>query len=211
MSDRVVLYARVSTSDKDQNPETQLYALREYCARAGWEIAGEYVDHARAKDYKHRVNWQRLLDDSRQHRFKTILVFRLDRAFRSVRECSNTVQEWYDRGIAFKSLREDVIDTTTYQGKFILHIMAAVAELESGIISERVSAGIARTKAEGNHFGRKRKPFNWRKVKESLDRGQSISGIARELGYSRAKIYRALSEKLGTTNTMAPDGQKAGV
>jgi len=197
MNDRAAIYARVSTADKEQDPDTQLYALREYCAKAGLEVVGEYVDRARAKDYKRRVNWQRLLRDARRHYFKTVLVFRLDRAFRSVRECTNTVQDWYDRGIAFKSLREDVIDTTTYQGRFILHIMAAVAELESGIISERVKAGIARTKAQGNRYGRKRKPFNWLKVKECLDQGRSISGIAKELGYSRAKIYRILSEKIG--------------
>jgi len=198
MSDRAAIYARVSTADKDQDPQTQLYALREYCTKVELKIAGEYVDYARAKDYKRRVNWQRLLSDARRYRFKTVLVFRLDRAFRSVRECTNTVQDWYDRGIAFKSLREDVIDTKTHQGRFILHIMAAVAELESGIISERVKAGIARTRAQGNRYGRKRKPFNWPKVKECLDQGQSISGIAKELGYSRAKIYRILSEKIGT-------------
>jgi len=201
MIDRAAIYGRVSTADKNQEPETQLHALREYCAKAGWEIAGEYVDYARAKDYKRRVRWQQLLKDARRHHFKTVLVFRLDRAFRSVRECTNTVQDWYDRGIAFKSLREDVIDTTTHQGRFILHIMAAVAELESGIISERVKAGIERTKAQGNHYGRKCKPFNWLKVKERLDQGQSISRIAKELGYSRAKIYRVLSEKIGLQTT----------
>ena len=205
---RCAIYARVSTGDKNQDPETQLYALREYCAKAEWEIAGEYVDYARAKDYKHRVSWQRLLKDARLHQFKAVIVSRLDRAFRSVRECTNTIQDWYDRDIAFKSLGEAVIDTTTHQGRFILHIMAAVAELESGIIGERVKAGIERTKAQGNHYGRKRKPFNWPKVKERLTNGQSISGIARELGYSRAKIYRVLSEKIGPKTTTENGGKK---
>jgi len=64
-----------------------------------------------------------------------------------------------------------------------------------------VKAGIERTKAQGNHYGRKRKPFNWPKVKERLDQGQGISSIAKELGYSRAKIYRVLSEKTGSKTT----------
>lgn len=191
---KVALYARVSTDDKGQDPETQLFAMREFCQKAEWEITGEYIDKARAKDFKHRTAWEKLLADARCRDFKAVLVFRLDRAFRSVRECSNTVQEWLDYGIGFKSLREDVIDTTTSQGRFILHIMAAVAELESGIISERVSAGIARTRAQGNRYGRKRKPFSWEAVKAHLDAGNTITQTADCLGYSRQQIYRAMKE-----------------
>lgn len=191
---KVALYARVSTDDKNQDPETQLFALREYCQKSEYEIAGEYIDFARAKDFKRRLQWQKMLKDARQHNFKTVLVFRLDRAFRSVRECVNTVQEWFDNGIAFKSLREDVIDTTTSQGRFILHIMAAVAELESSIISERVAAGIARTKAEGNSFGRKKKPFDAELVRSLQAQGLSISAIAKQTGYTRQKIYREIGD-----------------
>ncbi len=191
---KVAIYARVSTDDKSQDPDTQLYALREFCKKAEWEIIQEYVDKARAKDFKRRVAWQKLMDDARRREFKAVLVFRLDRAFRSVRECSNTVQEWLDYGIGFKSLREDVIDTTTSQGMFILHIMSAVAELESSIISERVKAGIIRTRAQGNRYGRKPKPFDWYRVKVSLDAGESIVSIAKRLGYSRARIYKGVKE-----------------
>jgi DNA invertase Pin-like site-specific DNA recombinase len=196
---KVAIYCRVSTDDKNQNPETQLYALREYCKKAEWEIVEEYIDVARAKDYKHRVNWQKLLADARQHNFKTVLVFRLDRAFRSVNECTNTTKYWHDIGIGFKSLREDVIDTTTSQGNFILHIMAAVAELESSIISERVTAGIARTRAEGNRYGRKKKYVDWFRVKSGLNAGFSISDLSKQLGYTRQAIYRAIKENGGVS------------
>jgi len=74
---KVALYARVSTDDKEQNPETQLYALRNFCRDASWEIHQEYVDRARAKDYKHREAWQQLQKDARQHKFKAVLVFGL--------------------------------------------------------------------------------------------------------------------------------------
>jgi DNA invertase Pin-like site-specific DNA recombinase len=191
---RVAIYARVSTDDKNQDPETQLFALREFCQKAEWEIVNEYVDRARAKDYKHRVRWQHLLEDARDRAFKVVLVFRLDRAFRSVNECTNTIRYWKDIGIGFKSLREDVIDTTTSQGMFILHIMAAVAELESSIISERVTAGIARTRAQGHPYGRKPKPFDWGAVKTDLDAGLTVSAVARKLGCSRQRIYEAKKE-----------------
>ena len=62
---KVALYARVSTDDKEQNPETQLFAMRNLCRDAGWEVHQEYVDRARAKDYLHRKAWQQLQKDAR--------------------------------------------------------------------------------------------------------------------------------------------------
>ena len=59
---RVAIYARVSTRDKDQDPELQLGPLREYVATRGW-VAVEYVDFAPAGDLRHRTSWRRLLDD----------------------------------------------------------------------------------------------------------------------------------------------------
>ena len=52
---KVALYARVSTSDKDQDPETQLMPMRDFCAAQGWEIFDEYVDYASANDQAHRI------------------------------------------------------------------------------------------------------------------------------------------------------------
>ena len=195
---KVALYARVSLDDREQNPETQLYALRNFCRDAGWEIHQEYVDRARAKDYKHREAWQQLQKDARQHKFKAVLVFRLDRAFRSVRECVNLVEDWYDRGIRFKSVGEDVIDTTTAQGRFILQIMAAIAELESSIIGDRVAAGMARAKAEGKPIGRKLLAVSVISLCDALQHSSSVEQAAEKLGCSRTYIYKELA-KLGTT------------
>ena len=61
---RVALYARVSTSNKDQNPETQLLPLWEFAAAQGWTITGECVDHASATDLRGRTAWRALLDQA---------------------------------------------------------------------------------------------------------------------------------------------------
>ena len=55
---RVAIYARVSTSDKEQDPDTQLMPLRDFCTAQGWEVADEYVDHAPANDQSHRFRWR---------------------------------------------------------------------------------------------------------------------------------------------------------
>jgi len=126
-----------------------------------------------------------------------VLVFRLDRAFRSVKECVNLIDNWQEMGIAFKSLKEEVIDTTTSQGRFILQIMAAMAELESSVIGERVAAGMARAKAEGHRLGRKMLNLPVTSIYDALRSYKNIADAASELKCSRAYIYRELA-KYGT-------------
>ncbi len=64
---RYALYARVSTRDKDQDPELQLHPMREYAVRRGWMIT-EYVDRASAADMTGRTQWAQLLEDVRRRR-----------------------------------------------------------------------------------------------------------------------------------------------
>ena len=103
---RVVLYARVSTTDKDQDPETQLMALTDYCSIQGWEVAKQYVDRASSRDIAHRTEWWRLLDDGAKRRFKAVVVFKLDRAFRSVKDMHDTLATWDALGVQFRSVKE---------------------------------------------------------------------------------------------------------
>ena len=126
---KVAIYARVSTSDKEQDPETQLLPLRDFCAAQGWETVGEYVDHAPANDQAHRVRWRDLLDDAAKRKFKTVLVFKLDRAFRSVKHMHDTLEAWELVGVSFKSHREQ-FDTSTALGRLLLNLLASLAEFE---------------------------------------------------------------------------------
>ena len=152
---RVAAYARVSTSDRDQDPETQLLALRDYCAAQGWEIYREYVDRVSARDLAHRTAWRQLLDDGAKRRFQAVVVFKLDRAFRSVKDMHDTLATWDALGISFKSIREQ-FDTSTAVGRLLLNLLAAVAEFELELIRERVKAGMDRARRQGKHIGRPR-------------------------------------------------------
>ncbi len=75
---KVAIYARVSTSDKNQDPETQLMPLRDFCIAQGLEVYDEYVDYASANDLAHRTEWRRLLDDAAKRRFKMVVVFNVN-------------------------------------------------------------------------------------------------------------------------------------
>jgi len=64
----VAIYARVSTDDKDQNPDTQLLPLREFCKLKGWTVYDEYVDHASARDLRGRKEWRRMVNDAQKRK-----------------------------------------------------------------------------------------------------------------------------------------------
>ena len=198
---RVALYARVSTSDKDQDPETQLLALRDYCQANNWEVVKEYVDTASARDLAHRKAWRELLDDCAKRRCRVVVVFKLDRAFRSVKDMHDTLAIWELLGIEFRSLREQ-FETSTAVGRLLLNLLAAVAEFELEMIRERVKAGMERARRQGRRIGRPRvtdrRGFKRRfgAVLERLQAGEiSRRSAAKELGIGYATLKRLLDER----------------
>jgi DNA invertase Pin-like site-specific DNA recombinase len=195
---KIALYARVSTSDKDQDPLTQLLPLRDFCLAQGWEIYREYVDYAPANDLAHRFQWRQLLDDAAKRKFSIVLVFKLDRAFRSVKHMHDTLAAWELVGVSFKSLREQ-FDTSTALGRLLLNLLAALAEFELELIRERVRAGMERARRQGRRIGRPRvidrKGFSRRfgAILERLSTGDiSRRQAAKELGIGYATLKRLL-------------------
>lgn len=207
---RLALYARVSTRDKDQDPETQLYRLRQVVAQhPDWRVVGEYVDTARATDLAHRTAWRRLLDDAARRRFDAVLVFKLDRAFRSVKHLHDTLAVWEPLGIGLLSAQEG-FDTTTALGRLLLNLLASLAEFELELIRERVTAGMARAKAQGKSIGRPRRLDDaafrrqWAQLLPALQAGTvSQREAARRLGCGAATVRRLLA-------ATGPDDETAG-
>jgi DNA invertase Pin-like site-specific DNA recombinase len=157
---RVALYARVSHAGGDQNPENQLAALRAYAAAREWEIAGEFVDLAPAIGaradggrFVGLPEWRRLWAACRARQVDVIAVWKLDRAFRSSRQAMNGLAAMRERGIDFVCTTQP-IDTSSSQGRFVYAILAAAAEMERELISERTRAGHARARAQGIRIGR---------------------------------------------------------
>src|SRR5918994_3497584 len=178
---RAGLYARVSTEDKGQDPETQLRPLREYAQRRGFLVAGEFVDRASGIT-EQRPQYQRLLEAARKRELDVVLVWRYDRFARSTRALVNALGEFRARGVAFISYQENV-DTTTPQGELVFGMMANLAQFESALIGERVRAGMARAKAQGRRTGRPPIPeATRRKIAALRARGVSVRRVAKELG-----------------------------
>ena len=195
---KVAIYARVSTSDKEQNVETQLLPLRDFLLAQDWEVYREYGDQAPANDLAHRVQWRQLLDDAAKRKFTLVLVFKLDRAFRSVKHMHDTLAAWEMVGVSFQSLRER-FDTSTALGRLLLNLLAALAEFELELIRERVKAGMDRARRQGRQIGRPkvtdRKAFKKRfgDILERLNGGDIFRRqAAKELGIGYATLKRLL-------------------
>src|SRR5690348_6323676 len=95
---RAAIYARVSTHN-GQDPEMQLLGVREYCARRGWQVAGEYVDRGISGSKERRPELDRLLSDCRKRYVDAVVVYRYDRFARSLRQLVNALEEFRGLGI----------------------------------------------------------------------------------------------------------------
>jgi DNA invertase Pin-like site-specific DNA recombinase len=127
----------------------------------------------------------------------TLVVWKLDRAGRSLTHLIELLKGLKERGIEFISLTEQ-IDTTTPGGKLIFHLMGALAEFERDLIRERTNAGLAAARARGRVGGRPRKLKTNGKVALArqmfADQSHSIPEICTALGISRATLYRYVKE-----------------
>src|SRR5450759_3725591 len=159
---RVALYARVSTSNGQQDPERQLRELREYAKRRDLSIVGEYVDRlSGSKESRPALN--RLMADASARKFDAVLVWKMDRFARSLKHLVNALAEFEALGIAFVSLRDN-LDLTTPSGRLMFQIIGAMAEFERALIQERVRAGSRNAIAKGKRLGRPRHSYPQAKV-----------------------------------------------
>src|SRR5260221_5143032 len=133
---RTALYARVSTSDKGQDPQMQLRELREYCQRRGWEIVGEYVDIGVSGSKDSRPELNKLMLHAKGRKLDSILVWKLDRFGRSLKHLVNALAEFESLGIAVVSLQES-LDLTRPAGLLMVGVISAMAEVERDLIRER--------------------------------------------------------------------------
>ena len=182
-SGMLVGYARVSTQEQDL--ALQLDALQApgatRCSRR----------RPRAPQ-RERPELKAALDYMREG--DTLVVWKLDRLARSLKQLIETVEKFGERGIGLRSLTE-AIDTTTAGGKLVFHIFAALAEFERGVIRERTLAGLQAARARGRLGGRP--PALVAKdlaaAKAMLqDPEITVAEVAKRLGVAASTLYRHL-------------------
>jgi DNA invertase Pin-like site-specific DNA recombinase len=173
-------YARVST--QDQNLDLQVDAL----IKAGCQkIFDDKISGSRSE----RAGLAKALEMLRDG--DTLVVWKLDRLGRSVKNLVDLVGELQNQGIQFKSLT-DAIDTSTPSGRFFFHVMASLAEMERELTVERTRAGLEVARQLGRKGGRKRQMTDSKieSAKKLLANGVPPRDVAKNLGVSVPTLYR---------------------
>ncbi len=173
-------YARVSSAS--QSLTIQQEALRTY----GCEIIRAET-HTGTK-VEGRTELETLLQFARAG--DRIVVTRIDRLARSIADLSGIVKRMEASGVVLVAI-EQPIETSTPAGRCFLQMLGVFAEFETAIRRERQMEGIAKAKAEGAFKGRK-PSIDAVRVKELAASGMGGTAIAKELGVSRASVYRLL-------------------
>lgn len=146
----VAIYARVSTEEQADNFSipAQLDLLRSYCRAMGYEIYDEYVDPGHSGTTPNRPELSRLLNDAKGGKFTVVLVYRIDRFFRSTKDLLITVEYLDKLSISFRSVTEP-FDTSNPIGKFMLSLLGSVAQLNRDTFIENCMMGKIRRAEEG--------------------------------------------------------------
>jgi len=189
---RAGLYARVSTQDQQTIP-MQTRALREYAARRGWTITLQVKEIGSGAGASQRERREQLLEAARRREIDVVLVWRLDRWGRSVTDLLATLQELEHQGVGFVSLTE-ALDLTTPAGRAMAGLLAVFAEFEREILRERVRAGLAHARQNGQRLGRPiTAAIHADQVRKLYRAGTSKSEIARRLQIGRTSVRRMLA------------------
>lgn len=178
---QLIGYARVST--EDQHLDLQRDAL----ITAGCQTIYEEKISGKSADRPELANCLKALRSG-----DTLVVWRLDRLGRSLKDLIAIVSDLEGRGINFMSLTEKV-ETQSAAGKLTFHLFAALSEFERSIIRERTKAGLAAARARGRKGGRK-PALDQGKIKEiwalMSDPNIKVATIAKRYGVSRATLYK---------------------
>lgn len=198
---RVALYARVSTDDKDQNPDTQLFHLRKYAAAFNFKIVDEFVEEGKSgTTLKGRSEYLKMMNNVDKGRYDAIVAYKLDRFHRNTLNAILFIDHLRNRDVDLIITSQN-IDTSNAMGRAMFQITAIFAELESANTSERTKLGMERAKAEGKICHRPPKTiskYQLEKAKEIIAENPEISHrkLAEHFnGIGRTTLVKLLREE----------------
>ena len=196
---RAALYLRVSTDG--QTTDNQRHVLMEVADRRGWTVTTAYEDAgiSGAKGRDKRPGFDEMLKDATRRRFDVLMFWSIDRLGRSTAAVAAALAELDAAGVAIYADKE-AVDATTPHGRAMLQMAAVFAELERGMIRERVMAGLARVKAEGRKLGRPK--VGGKKedaIRARLTAGDGMLKVARTLGVGVSTVQRVKAGMLAVS------------
>ncbi|NVK17697.1 MAG: recombinase family protein [Methylocystaceae bacterium] len=176
-------YARTSTLEQEAGLEAQLRDLN--------EIGCDKVFQEQVSSVAQRPELNRALEFLREG--DVLYVTKLDRLARSMKHLGDIVDTIKGKGAYLKVLDNLGLDTTTATGELVLNVLGSVAQFERSMMLERQREGIAKAKAQGKYTGRqKTAQAKSKQVFELKAQGIKPNDIAKQLGISRASVYRII-------------------
>ncbi|HYG60794.1 MAG TPA: recombinase family protein, partial [Symbiobacteriaceae bacterium] len=147
------IYARVSTEEQAQSGFSlgaQRERLEAFCVSQGWEVAGKYIDEGVSAKDLNRPEFQRMMSEVEPG--DVVLVYKLDRLTRSVRDLDDLLKEFDRMEVKFRSVTEQ-FDTTTATGRLFIRMVAEMAQWERETIAERAAFGKLKKAKQGEWSG----------------------------------------------------------
>lgn len=192
---RAALYLRVSTDG--QTTDNQRGVLLDVASRRGWSVTTAYEDAgiSGAKGRDKRPGFDAMLKDATRRRFDVLMFWSIDRLGRSTAAVAAALAELDAAGVAIYADKE-AVDATTPHGRAMLQMAAVFAELERGMIRERVLAGLARVRAEGmTKLGRPKVGGKKEEaIRARLTAGDGMLKVAKALGVGVSTVQRVKAE-----------------
>jgi DNA invertase Pin-like site-specific DNA recombinase len=191
------IYLRVSTLE--QETDMQEVELRDYVEKRGWTYV-VYRDKGESGAKDNRPALNSMLNDLRRRKIDVVVVWKLDRLARSLKQLLTIGEECRSLGVDLVSLRQN-IDTTLPAGRLTFQILGAVAEFERELLRERVKAGMAQARRTGKHVGR---PALRKFQTEDIDRmrelkmqGMSVRKLASDFGTTQWMVVKVTAPSVG--------------
>lgn len=205
----VAIYVRVSTEEQAKEGfsiEAQIDKCKAYCKARGWSAFKVYKDAGFSAGTLNRPAIELLLRDAKEQKFQIILVYKIDRFSRKLKDLIMTLENLKKENINFTSVTEQ-IDTTSAMGEAFFQIIGVFAQLERGMVKERVKLAFDKKIQMGESLSRapfgytyeNKKlifhPENFLKVKEIFEmweRGVNYKEICEKFGISKSALYKII-------------------
>lgn len=203
---KALIYARVSTSHHNQNPQVQIDELRRSCESRGWTISEEIIDHGYSGSTDNRPGLKRLMALVRSKQVDVVVVVKMDRLFRSLKHLVSTLEEFEGLGVKFVALKDNV-DYSTPSGRFFVQILGSLGEFERSLLRERTMMGLEHARSKGKKFGRPR-VHDEATILKLHKEGMTYRQIQKVTGAPMGTISRAIKGAHKSPTKNVSTGQK---
>jgi len=206
---KAIGYVRVSTDEQAREGislENQEAKIKAYCELNGLELKEVVADEGLSAKNLNRPGIKKILSQAWDKEIDAIVVYKLDRAFRSTIDALEVTSELDRCGVGFHSINER-LDTKSPLGKLFFTLIAGVAEMERGVIAERTSDALRRKIEKGEHVGHI--PYGYQMENGKLIPflpEQEIIKLAKELRV-RGYTFQAIAEEFKTRGIRTKRGK----